>query len=93
MTERTKRKADAGGNAPAFEVRLNHIRCTVWSNTGDNGTTWFNTQITRRYRDGDEWKDSFSFSGLADLTLLAEACRLAKDFIASRELMGGDDAE
>jgi hypothetical protein len=81
---------------PAFEARLNHIRVSVWANS-NNGKAWFNTVVTRRYRDGDEWKDSNSFSGLGDLALAAEGVRLAQDFIREQKLTNGsanaDDAE
>lgn len=71
-------------NKPAYEVRLNHIRVSVWANASERGA-WFNTVVTRRYKDGEEWKDSNSFSGLADLALVAEGVRLARDFIAQAE--------
>lgn len=79
-------KTQAEANKPAFETRLNQIRVSVWENAGDNGSRWFNTTITRRYKDGDDWKDTSTFSGLADLALVAEATRLARDFIAEEEL-------
>ncbi len=62
---------------PVFEARLNHIRVSVWENSS-NGKTWFNTVITRRWKDGDDFKDSNSFSGLGDLALASEAVRLAQ---------------
>jgi hypothetical protein len=71
-------------NKPAYEIRLNHIRVSVWANSSERGT-WFNTVLTRRYKDGEEWKDSNSFSGMADLALVAEGVRLARDFIARAE--------
>lgn len=70
---------------PAFDARLNHIRVCVWSNS-NNGKIWQNTVITRRYKDGEEWKDSSTFSGLGDLALVAEAVRLAQEYIRSQEL-------
>lgn len=42
---------------PAYEARLNHIRLTVWENV-NKGSSYFNTVITRRYKEGDEWKDT-----------------------------------
>lgn len=75
-------------NKPVFERRLNNIRVSVWANANDKGT-WFNTVVTRRYKDGEEeWRDSNSFSGLADLALVAEAVRLARDYIAAVEAEG-----
>lgn len=73
-------------NKPVFEARLNQIRVSVWENAGENGHRWYNTAVTRHYLDGDDWKQSTTFSGLADLTLVAEAIRLARNFIAGVEL-------
>ncbi len=72
-------------NRPLFEVRLGAIRVSVWRNQSDNGD-WFNTVITRRYRDGEDWKETNTFNGLADLALVSEGARLARDFIADQEL-------
>ncbi len=58
-------------NKPAFEARLNQIRVSVWENNGDNGSRWFNTTISRLYKDGDDWKDSSSF-GRDELLLAAK---------------------
>lgn len=70
---------------PAFEHRLNHIRVTCWENRSTEGRQWFNTSVTRRYRDGEEWKESTTFNGLADLTLVAECIRLAMEFVRRAE--------
>ena len=66
---------------PAFETRLGSIRISVWANENDRGV-WFNTTIIRVFKEGDAWKESSSFSGLADLALLKEGIRLAREFIA-----------
>lgn len=84
-------KTTTEANKPAFEARLNHIRVSVWANEGENGARWFNTTITRRYKDGDEWRDTSTYSGLADLALVGEATRLARDFIAREELKQSND--
>lgn len=71
---------------PAYEVRLNHIRATVWENAGSEGKgAWFNTSVSRRYQDGDEWKDATTFNGLADLALVAEAVRMCQEFIRRQD--------
>ena len=76
--------ATNGGRHPAFETRLNSIRVSVWRNHGENGD-WFNTVITRRYKDGEEWRETNALNGLADLALVIEGARLARDFIAEQE--------
>ena len=70
---------------PVFERRLNHIRVSVWANKSEHGA-FYNTVIVRRYKDGDEWKDSTSFNGLADLALVSEATRQAQNFITNKEM-------
>lgn len=85
------KKKSESNNKPAFEARLSHIRVTVWENSSDSGI-YHTISIVRRYKDSDEWKTATTFSGLADLALVHEACRLARDFITSRELLGVSDA-
>ena len=84
----TKEKA-ASTQSPAYDARLNHIRLTVWQNV-NKGSSYFNTVITRRYKEGDEWKESCTFSGLGDLALVAEAVSLARDFVRERTLKSSD---
>ena len=79
----------ASTQSPAYEARLNHIRLTVWQNV-NKGSSYFNTVITRRYKEGDEWKESCTFSGLGDLALVAEAVSLARDFVRERTLKSSD---
>ena len=74
---------------PAYEARLNHIRLTIWENV-NKGSSYFNTVITRRYKEGDEWKESCTFSGLGDLALVAEAVSLAREFVRERTLKSSD---
>ncbi len=73
-------------SSPAYEARLNHIRVAVWENTRKDGKRWFNSSATRRYQDGNEWKEATTFNGLADLALLAEAVRMAQEFIRRAEV-------
>lgn len=77
---------------PAFEERLNHVRVSVWRNTSDSGV-YYNTVIVRRYKDGDDWKDSHAFNGLADLALVNEATRLAQGFITQETMNAKSEAE
>jgi hypothetical protein len=79
---------------PALSKRLNHIRVTVWPNLTEKKSKssgektvekWFSTEIRRRYHDGQEWNDSYSLNGVADITLAIEALTIARDFILSQE--------
>lgn len=80
---------------PDFEYRLSQIRVSVWRNKSESGT-FYSTQIARRYRDGDDWKYTHSFNGLADLALVEQANRLAQEFIKASTInddpaTAGDD--
>jgi hypothetical protein len=80
----TKEKRSMANERPAFTKRLNNVRVTVWANQTD-GQFWFSTVFTRRFKDGDKWRDVTTFNGLGDLALLKEAAELACDFIRGRE--------
>ena len=63
------------GDRPAQELRLGRIKATIWANHSDKGT-WFNVRVTRLYKDGEEWKESDSFSR-DDLPLVKEVVHQA----------------
>ena len=69
--DRTKPKAER----PIDEVRFGRCKLVVWVNKTQNGDM-LNFVPTRLYRDGEEWKESYSF-GVAELLPLAEALREA----------------
>lgn len=71
-------------NKPVYDKRLGNIRLAIWEN-GSGDKKWFSASVTRRYKDGDEWKDATSFAGLADLAIVQQAITLAVDWIARRE--------
>lgn len=56
---------------PVHEYRLGRIVGAVWFNEDGNGRGWHSIQISRLYKDGDEWKRSTSF-GRDDLPLVAK---------------------
>lgn len=64
---------------PAHEVRLGRIKATVWANDTQNGTR-HNVQVSRLYKDGDDWKQSDSF-GRDDLPLVAKVVDMAHTWI------------
>ena len=71
-------------NRPAYEKRLGAIRVTVWENVND-GRPWYNVAITRRYKDGDQWRETATFNGLGDLAQVGAAVQLAQDWIQKRQ--------
>lgn len=55
---------------PIFESSLRSIRVSVFKNSGKDGKSYYNTQLVRRYKSGEnEWSNSSHFTGEADLVL------------------------
>ncbi len=67
MEEKTK---------PVHEIRVEEVRAVIWANQSNGGRGWFNTSFSRRYKDGNEWKDSTSFRR-CDLPYLEKAAHMA----------------
>ena len=55
---------------PISEVRIGRVKAVIWPN-GTDGRTRHNVTFSRLYKDGDEWKNTQSFSR-NDLLLLAK---------------------
>lgn len=77
---------------PVHEVRLGNIRAAVWANQNGDGDVWYNATISRRYRDGDEWRDATSFSR-EELPIVALAANKAHAWIWDRQAAGGQPEE
>ena len=71
----TKNEAAETKNPPVGKVRVGLITASIWENTNDKGT-FHNVTFERRYKDGDQWKTSHSYS-FSDLLDLAKAADLA----------------
>ncbi len=67
------------GRKPVHTIRYGRIKVTIWANQGLNGV-WHNVQVSRSYRDGDDWKQSDSF-GRDDLLLVCKALDRAHTWI------------
>jgi hypothetical protein len=68
-----------GTKKPAQSFRYGAIKCVIWKNEGRNGS-FYNTVITRSYKEGDDWKDSSSF-GQEDLPTVAKAALDAHTYV------------
>ena len=68
-----------GGNKPVQTFRYRAVKCVIWRNDGRNGS-FYNTVITRSYKDGDDWKESHSF-GQDDLPTVAKAALDAHSWV------------
>ena len=78
-------------NAPVFSVRHRALKAAVWRNESENGP-FFNTTVSRSYKDGDTWKEAGSF-GYDDLLIVAELLRSCYGFIAREMAKKNEDAK
>lgn len=62
-------------NKPVYEKRIGSVRLAIWENENDK-KTWLNISVVRRFKEGEEWKETSTFNGLGDLTHLAKAVEL-----------------
>lgn len=66
---------------PARKIQHRGIAVTIWKNSGDKGA-WYSVTLSRRYKQGNEWKDSSSYDE-DDLLLLNELLAEAHGWIRS----------
>jgi hypothetical protein len=64
---------------PAHEVRMGVVKAIIWENNTDQGVR-YNVQITRLYKQNDEWKQTDSF-GRDDLPLVEKVVSQAHEWI------------
>ncbi len=69
----------ANGSKPAAKFRLGFVTATVWLNQDK----FYNTVLTKSYKDGDEYKDTDQL-GAGDLLNAARVLQRAEDFIAAQ---------
>ncbi len=67
---------------PAHEIRIGRITATIWRNASDSGT-FFNVNLARVYKDGEEWKRTQSL-GRDDLLLAAKVADQAHTWICEQ---------
>jgi hypothetical protein len=70
-------------NGPIHRIRLGVIAASVFANETDKGT-YFNVQVDRSYRDGEDWKHTKSF-GRDDLLNVAKVVDLAHSWIHAQQ--------
>lgn len=66
-------------NKPVHQIRLGRIKATIWANDTSSGIR-HNVNLSRIYKDGEQWKTSDSF-GRDDLLLACKALDLAHTWI------------
>lgn len=78
---------------PAFKEKLGRIRVVAWANQGEGSDTWYNVEITRRYRDSNgKWADANTFRR-DDLPIVMKAADMAYDWIWKRKVAESDPIE
>ena len=65
--------------SPVHEIRLGAIKATIWENETPAGKR-HNVQLSRLYKDGDEWKQTTSFSR-DDLPLVSKVSDLVHTWV------------
>ncbi len=80
-----KDKNDKRGTRPVYAKKIGAVKMAVWENQSDEGRVFFNVTIGRVFRDGEEWKETNSMNGLADLAALKEGLIYVGEFISRRE--------
>jgi hypothetical protein len=68
---------------PAHKIRSGSITITIWKNEGDK-SAWYSVRPSRRYKDGDEWKEADTY-GPEDLMTLAKLLDLAHTWIINQQ--------
>ena len=68
---------------PVYKIRLGSINAAVWLNENGNDDVRYNVTIVRSYKDGNEWKDTTSFSR-DDLPAVKTAIEMAYAWICDR---------
>jgi len=64
---------------PAAEFRVGYVKATVWKN--DN--KFFNTVLSKSYKDGDDWKETDQL-GHGDLLNAAKVLERCEEWIAAQ---------
>jgi len=78
-------KSGARSNLPVFTCRHRALKAAIWRNESEENGPFFNTTVSRSYKDDkDEWHEAASF-GFDDVLIVAELLRTCHGFI-SREL-------
>jgi hypothetical protein len=77
---------------PEREIRLGRIRSAIWSNEDDDGETWFNVTLGRRYKDDGQWREASSFSR-DDLPVAMQALNMAYSWIWNKQLASSRNEE
>ena len=68
---------------PAKKFRIGSVTATVWANENGDGRKFYSVNVSRSYKDGDEWKNADSFPH-GDLLNLGRVAARAENWIAEQ---------
>ena len=71
-------------NKPAFTSRRGRLALTIWANETEQGTR-FSTEITRTWKDGEEYRTTTRLDE-RDLLVAARLATIADDWIAEQRV-------
>jgi hypothetical protein len=74
----------AKANQPAAKFRVGYVTATVWKNQGNGDREFYNTVVSKSYKDGDEYKDTDQL-GHGDVVCAIKALERAEQFIAEQK--------
>ncbi len=76
---------------PVHRIRVGRIRAAIWLNQVGDGETWFNVTVSRIYREGEQWRESSTFSR-DDLPVVSKVADMAYSWIWGQEVPAQSDS-
>jgi hypothetical protein len=70
-------------NKPAHKIRRGVLQVTIWRNTSEKGTIWYNVDLSRGFKQGEDWKETTSLNQ-DDLLPMAKLLDEADTWIANQ---------
>jgi len=77
---------------PAHKFRLGRLSVSIWRNRTKHGTERYRANITRSWKDGEEWKESTTYE-LEDLVVLSHTAMLAASWIWDQKVARNEEGE
>ncbi len=74
----------AKANQPVAKFRVGYVTATVWKNEGNGDKSFYNTVVSKSYRDGEEYKDTDQLSH-GDVVCAIRALDRAEEWIAAQK--------
>lgn len=72
------------GESPKAKFNVGQIQVAVWENQSGEGRSRHSIRLTKRYKDGNEWKSTNSL-GINDLPKAMLALNKAYEFVLLKE--------